>query len=209
MREIDLSVLIVSWNVESLVVACLASVFKAARDLTVEVIVVDNNSADNTVAQVREKFPQVNVIANSHNAGFSCATNQALRISKGRHILLLNPDTEVTEDSLTRMISFVESNENIGLLGPMLRTPAGEIQEYCARSFPTPLNLFWYYSFVVSILNFNIQFYLNIDSTHFIKLQNLQSKNFFFVKSVHLSDHEIRFLMFSCHDQNNVMKCCI
>src|SRR5207249_3352554 len=128
-----------------------ASVFKAARDLTVEVIVVDNNSADNTVAQVREKFPQVNLIANPHNAGFSAATNQALRISQGRYILLLNPDTEVTDESLASMIGFLDQHENVGLLGPMLKTPTGEIQEYCARSFPTPLNLFWYYSFVGQI----------------------------------------------------------
>jgi GT2 family glycosyltransferase len=151
MSEVDLSVIIVSWNVERLVVACLESIARAAKQFTVEVIVVDNNSADDTVTQVRSKFPQVKLIANDHNAGFAAATNQALTLCQGQYILLLNPDTELTEDSLTQMVSALEANHDIGLLGPMLQTPEGEIQEYCARSFPTPLNLFWYYSFIGQI----------------------------------------------------------
>lgn len=148
MGEVDLSVIIVSWNVASLVTACLESVFLAARALTIEVIVVDNNSTDNTVEQVQTRFPQVQLIINHYNVGFAAANNQALAISRGRYILLLNPDTIVVEDSLVRMVNYAETHSDVGLLGPMLETPNGQIQYYCARSFPTPIDWFWYYSFI-------------------------------------------------------------
>jgi GT2 family glycosyltransferase len=153
MSEVDLSVVVVSWNVSALVVACLESVLAAARDMTIEVIIVDNNSTDSTVEQVRARFPQVRLIANRHNAGFAAANNQALGICCGRNILLLNPDTIVLENSLTRMVTFADANSSVGLLGPRLQTPSGHIQEYCARSFPTPIDWFWYYSLVGQVFH--------------------------------------------------------
>src|SRR4051812_38640865 len=103
MTEIDLSVIIVSWNVADLVVGCLESVFTAATGLMVEVIVVDNDSVDSTVHLIRTRFPYVSVITNSYNAGFASATNQGLRICRGRYALLLNPDTIIKEDALRIM----------------------------------------------------------------------------------------------------------
>jgi GT2 family glycosyltransferase len=148
MSEIDLSVVIVSWNVADLVVACLESLFAAATGLMVEVIVVDNDSVDMTVHQIRTKFPNVTVITNNYNAGFAAATNQGLHMCRGRHALLLNPDTILKEDALRIMVNFADKNPHIGLLGPKVLLPSGEIQKACAGSLPKPLDWFWYYSLI-------------------------------------------------------------
>jgi GT2 family glycosyltransferase len=144
----DLSIVIVSWNVEKLILDCLRSIYETGKDLLIEVIVVDNDSTDATVEQVRQQFPQTHVIVNKYNAGFARANNQALALCRGRNILLLNPDTIVTEGALRKMMCFADSHPEVGLVGPRLQSPDGSIQYCGARSFPTPLGYFWYYSFI-------------------------------------------------------------
>ena len=95
----DLSVIIVSYNVRAFLEQCLVSVERAMNDMEVDVWVVDNRSVDGSVDMVRERFPWVRVIANEDNVGFSVANNQAIRACAGRHVLLLNPDTVVGEDT--------------------------------------------------------------------------------------------------------------
>ena len=94
----DLSVVIVSYNVRAFLEQCLVSVERASSGLDLEVWVVDNNSVDGSVEMVRSRFPKVHLVANRDNVGFSIANNQAIRQSKGDHVLLLNPDTVVRED---------------------------------------------------------------------------------------------------------------
>jgi O-antigen biosynthesis protein len=91
----QLSVIIVNYNVKYFLEHCLSAVFKAGRQINIEVFVVDNNSVDGSVSMVKEKFPQVQLLENKLNAGFSKANNQAIKLAKGEFILLLNPDTVV------------------------------------------------------------------------------------------------------------------
>src|SRR5690606_21232336 len=99
----DISVIIVNYTVEHFLVQALLSVRKAMKRVSGEVWVVDNQSVDGSVAMVRDKFPEVKLIANDFNPGFSVANNQAIKQSSGRYILLLNPDTVVEEDTFSKV----------------------------------------------------------------------------------------------------------
>lgn len=129
----DLSVIIVSWNVRDLLRACLASV---QRKREIEVIVVDNASADGSVGMVEAEFPWVRLVANADNRGFTAANNQGLTLSRGRYVLFLNPDTEVVGDALATMITYMDAHPEVGALGPQLRYADGSLQP-SRRRFPT------------------------------------------------------------------------
>ncbi len=144
---VDLSIVIVSWNVRALLRRCLQSVLAEAKpgpgdgvfqlgDWKVEILVVDNASADGSIEMVRSQFPHVHLIANGENRGFTAANNQGLSRARGRYLLLLNPDTEVVGDALATMIRYVEANAEIGALGAKLLYPDGSIQS-SRRRFPT------------------------------------------------------------------------
>ncbi len=109
-----LSVIIVNYNVEYFLEQCLNSVDVALKHVTGEVFVVDNNSIDGSVEMVKEKFPHVNLIANKDNTGFSVANNQAMKISKGEYVLLLNPDTLVEEDTFKKVVDFMDEHPDAG-----------------------------------------------------------------------------------------------
>ena len=100
-----LSIIIVNYNVEYFLHQCLKSIQSAKKNIELEVIVVDNNSVDNSVDMLK-KFPYVKLILNKINSGFSKANNQAIKIAKGEYILLLNPDTVVQEDTLIECVNF-------------------------------------------------------------------------------------------------------
>lgn len=134
---VDLSIVIVSWNTRELLRECLQSLYRHTTGITFEVFVVDNASSDESVATVREQFPDVNVIANDYNAGFSKANNQAIRVSKGRYVALLNPDTLLIEDVFSPLIRYADKHEKIGAIGPKLLNRDGiTIQNICARRLP-------------------------------------------------------------------------
>ena len=99
---LELSVIIVNYNVKHFLEQCLHSVFGALKNIKSEVFVVDNNSVDGSVALVKQKFPQVKLIINDTNTGFSVANNQAIKQASGKYVLLLNPDTVVQEDTFER-----------------------------------------------------------------------------------------------------------
>ena len=105
-----LSVVIVNYNVEHFLEQCLYSVRRAMKGVEGEVYVVDNNSVDGSLKMLSEKFPEVKVIANKVNVGFAKANNQAIRISSGEYVLLLNPDTVVEDDTFTKTIAFMDSH---------------------------------------------------------------------------------------------------
>ena len=139
----DLSVVIVNYNVRYFLEQCLHAVAKAAKQFETEVFVVDNNSVDGSCAMVREKFPWVKLIENKNNAGFSKANNQALRIAKGRYCLLLNPDTVIEEDTFKKCISFMDGNSMAGALGVKMIDGKGNFLPESKRALPTPVIAFY------------------------------------------------------------------
>jgi len=144
---VDLSIVIVSWNVRDLLRSCLQSIVAEAHsgpgggalcigDRTVEILVIDNASTDGSAEMVRRQFLQTHLIANKENRGFTAANNQGLGRSQGRFLLLLNPDTEIVGDALLTMLRYMEANPKVGALGPKLVKPDGSIQS-SRRRFPT------------------------------------------------------------------------
>jgi N-acetylglucosaminyl-diphospho-decaprenol L-rhamnosyltransferase len=168
---IDLSVVIVNWNVRALLSRCLQSIAGSSPFVTrrppagavqprpvlgvspapqthpepraskgglrtMEVIVVDNASTDGSVDMLRREFPWVETIASEENLGFIRGSNQGIRASRGRYVLLLNPDTEVVGEALYLMVDHMEEHPRVGALGPQLRYPDGSIQS-SRRRFPT------------------------------------------------------------------------
>lgn len=135
---LDLSIVVVNWNVRELLKQCLRSVLAAKRPsgLATEVIVIDNASSDGSVEMVRDEFPQVRLIANNENLGFTGGNNQGIVESQGRDVLLLNPDTEVLGDALAKMVYYMDAHPDVGALGPMLLNPDGSVQS-SRRGFPT------------------------------------------------------------------------
>ncbi len=135
---IDLSVIIVNYNVKEFLLNLLESIRKATERLNVEIIVVDNASEDGSPAAIKGKFPQVKLIENKKNLGFGKANNQALKIASGEFLLLINPDAIVREDTLTKMLRFFREHPECGLAGCKVLNPDGTLQLPCRRSFPTP-----------------------------------------------------------------------
>lgn len=141
-----LSIVIVSFNVEELLVKCLESIEKYSEGITKEVIVVDNDSADNTVLRIRKDFPKVTLIVNKKNLGFSKANNQALKKTKGDYLLVLNPDTELAADTLSKMIDFMQKNRNVAVSTCRVELADGSLDRDCRRHFPTPWRSFCHFT---------------------------------------------------------------
>jgi GT2 family glycosyltransferase len=133
-----LSIIIVNYNVEHFLEQCLLSVRKACEGLDAEVIVVDNASVDGSTSMVRERFPEVLLIANEDNRGFSRANNQGIKQSKGEYVLLLNPDTVVEEETFRTCISFMDQHQDCGGLGIRMLDGKGNFLPESKRGLPTP-----------------------------------------------------------------------
>jgi len=134
----DLSVIIVSYNVSSFLDQALITLADAIQELDTEVYIVDNASRDDSVCMVKKKYPWVNIIENSENLGFARANNKVLARVKGRYILLLNPDTVLRKDTLKTMVTFLDEHPEAGAAGPKLVLEDGSLDLACRRSFPTP-----------------------------------------------------------------------
>lgn len=139
----QLSVIIVSYNVSHYLLQCLDSVQRAIRGLEAEVWVVDNASTDDSVAATRRSFPQVHVIANTQNVGFARANNQAIRQSTGDYVLLLNPDTIVGEDALMSAIHFMDTHPQAGAMGTHMINRDGTFAFESRRGLPYPATAFY------------------------------------------------------------------
>ncbi|MBC7777314.1 MAG: glycosyltransferase, partial [Phycisphaerae bacterium] len=133
-----LSVVIVNYNVRHFLEQALGSVRRALQGIEGEVWVVDNNSADDSVRMVRERFPEVKLIGNTDNPGFAVANNQAIRQSTGEYVLLLNPDTLVEEDTFLKCLTFMDAHPDAGALGCKLLDGSGKFLPESKRGFPTP-----------------------------------------------------------------------
>jgi len=136
----EVSVIIVSYNTRELLRECIESILCEQGDgLGVEVIVVDNASADGSAAMVAERFPQVRLIANPDNRGFGAACNQGLEVAQGRYALILNADIRAQPGALQRLVEFMDAHPDAAICGGQLRYPDGRIQPSCARE----LTLWW------------------------------------------------------------------
>jgi O-antigen biosynthesis protein len=135
----QLSVIIVNYNVKYFLEQCLHSVIKACAGMQAQIIVADNNSTDGSRAYLEEKFTGVQFIWNSDNIGFARANNQALEKAKGEFVLFLNPDTLLAEDSIEKCMQFFKTNKAAGALGIRMVDGSGNFLKESKRAFPSPL----------------------------------------------------------------------
>jgi GT2 family glycosyltransferase len=138
----DLSIIIVNFNAEKLILRCLQAVYNTIGDAHCEVIVVDNASTDNSAAAVERDYPEVRLLRNTENVGFARANNQALQLARGRYFLLLNSDAFLHDGAIPRLIEYMDANPDIGASGCRLFYEDGALQGSCF-SFPTPLTELW------------------------------------------------------------------
>jgi len=136
LSEVDLSIVIVAWNVRDLVLDCLASIADAKLGLAYEVIVVDNGSADHTVEAVVRQFPDTRVVALPKNIGFGAGNNRGLEVMRGRHAVLLNSDTIVLRGGLEACVRFLDEHPDVGAVGPQLLNP-DRTKQNCIHNSPT------------------------------------------------------------------------
>ncbi|OGE91077.1 MAG: hypothetical protein A3A83_01020 [Candidatus Doudnabacteria bacterium RIFCSPLOWO2_01_FULL_48_57] len=136
----DLSVVIVSFNTKEKLRECLRSVFGSVTKYSFEVLVVDNNSRDGSAGAVAAEFPNMKLIRNSDNVGYSKANNQALRLAQGSFFLLLNSDVEVAPDSFDKMISYMDNEKAVGIVGCRVIKSDGSFDKAARRSFPDLAN---------------------------------------------------------------------
>ena len=135
----QLSIIIVNYNVKHFLEQCLCSVSKAIAAMQAEVLVIDNNSSDNSLEYLSSKFPSVIFIANKDNTGFAKACNQGLQQANGEYILFLNPDTIVPEDCFEKCVAFFKSHPDAGALGIKMIDGSGKFLKESKRSFPSPM----------------------------------------------------------------------
>ncbi|RYG42838.1 MAG: glycosyltransferase family 2 protein, partial [Chitinophagaceae bacterium] len=139
----DLSVIIVNYNVKYFLEQCLYSVRKALIPIQAEIIVVDNKSTDNSPEYLQPRFPEAIFISNETNVGFGQACNQGLKQASGKYILFLNPDTILPEDCLKKSIDFLAARPEAGALGIKMIDGSGNFLRESKRSFPSPLTSFY------------------------------------------------------------------
>lgn len=139
-RVMDVSVIIVNWNTRRILYDCLTSIYRETKACSFEIIVVDNNSTDHSVQMVKREFPQVILIENSKNLGFATANNQGIRIARGRYILLLNSDVVILDNTISKMISFADSNRGTGIAACRVSDPDRTLQSTCFM-FPSLFNM--------------------------------------------------------------------
>ncbi len=137
----DVSILVVAWNVRQLVYDCLKSVYDQTKGVDFEVIYVDNASKDDSVAMVRSTFPAVRIIENSENLGFIKANNQAIEVATGRYVLLLNSDTIVLDNAIAKTVRFADEHEDAAVVGCRILNADRSLQRDCFM-YPSAFNMF-------------------------------------------------------------------
>ncbi len=168
----QLSVVIVNYNVKYFLEQALHAVRKACIDIESEVFVVDNHSLDGSCDMVRNLFPEVNLIENKDNFGFAKANNQAIRLSRGKYILLLNPDTVIEEDCFKKVIKFMDQTPDAGAVGVKMIDGSGKFLPESKRGLPTPEVAFYKISGLAALFPKSKKFgkyhlgFLNQDQIH-------------------------------------------
>ncbi len=133
-----LSVIILNYNVQCFLEQCIISVQRSIKGIDAEIIVIDNNSSDESCAMMKTKFPEITLIENKKNVGFSTANNQAVAFAKGEYVCILNPDTAVAEDTFISTLRYADSIKNLGALGIYLMDGTGSFLPESKRNLPTP-----------------------------------------------------------------------
>lgn len=136
----DVSIIIVAWNVRQLVYDCLKSVYDETKGINFEVIYVDNASEDGSVEMVKKEFPDVRIIENQKNEGFIRANNQAIEISRGRYVLLLNSDTLVLDNAIAKTVKFADEHPEAAAVGCKVFYADRSLQRDCFM-YPSLLNM--------------------------------------------------------------------
>lgn len=169
----DLSIVILNYNVSKLLVNCLESIYKnKGKEDKWQIIVVDNASSDNSVAVVKSKYPQVELIANEKNLGFAAGNNVGVKKAKAQVVLFLNPDTIVVGDAIQKSYQYLISNPDIGALTCKVELASGKLDYSCHRGFPTPWNSLMYFTGLSKLFPSSSIFsgytatYLDISKTH-------------------------------------------
>jgi N-acetylglucosaminyl-diphospho-decaprenol L-rhamnosyltransferase len=139
-EERSLDVVIVSFRSAALLRSCLASLRLHPASAPVRIQVIDNASGDGTAEMLRREFPEVDLTVSQANAGFAAAANQAIAAGFAPYVLLLNPDTELADSVLDRLLAVMDEHPKVGICGPLLQQPSGAVDHAAARSFPTPLS---------------------------------------------------------------------
>jgi len=134
----QISIVIVSYNVRHFLSQCISSILNSICNVEFEIIVVDNNSKDNSCEFIKNNFPNVKLIENKDNLGFGKANNIGFSVSNGKYVLILNPDTIISPDTLQTMYEFMENNIDVGIAGCKVLNSDGSFQLACRRGFPTP-----------------------------------------------------------------------
>jgi GT2 family glycosyltransferase len=181
----ELSVVIVSFNVRDFLKQCLSSIKKASENIDCEIFVVDNNSSDDSIVMVEHEFPEVILIKNRVNSGFSVANNQAIKQAKGRFVLLLNPDTLVATDTFARCISFMDDHPDAGAMGVRMINGEGRFLPESKRALPTPKTAFFKtfgFSFLFPGSRYFNRYYLSHIDSFKVSVTDIISGAFMFIR---------------------------
>jgi GT2 family glycosyltransferase len=149
--KFDVSVIIVTWNSEDIIKQCLNAVINNSGNLSVELIIIDNNSTDNTFSIINQvNYRNIQTYLNPKNIGFTKAVNQAIKLSSGKNILLLNPDAVMKDGCIDALNTYLNENEDYAACAPLLLNENGTIQ-YSVRNFPTYLTMFFEFTLLAYI----------------------------------------------------------
>jgi len=143
--RIDVSVCIVSLNSIKQLEKCLGSLESGIKPFSYEVIVVDNFSKDGTQSIIKKKYKNVHLITNSRNKGYTSEINKAMRLGNGKYKLILNPDSKLMPRSIVKLVSFLKSNNDVGIVGPLVLNKDGSFQKSCRRGIARPFAVFSYF----------------------------------------------------------------
>jgi N-acetylglucosaminyl-diphospho-decaprenol L-rhamnosyltransferase len=140
LRPLDLSIIIVNWNSKEYLAKSIASIEAETKGINYEIVVIDSASFDGSEEMLRQNYPHVLFIQSKVNIGFARANNEAFKVSRGRNILFLNPDTDIEASAINVLFKHLESLQNVGIVGAKLLNSDRSVQESCIRAFPTILN---------------------------------------------------------------------
>jgi len=138
----DVSIIIVNWNTRQLLDDCLKSIKNSTANIQYEIIVIDNDSSDDSVQMIKQHYPQVHLIANNTNRGFAAANNQGMEVSKGRYVLLQNSDTVVHHDAIEKTVNYADEYADAAVVGCRVMNSPDQVEMTCFR-FPDLLSIFF------------------------------------------------------------------
>lgn len=155
MKNLKLSLVILSWNTKAVLRDCLRSVFRELKRLGAdsEVIVVDNHSTDGSVEMIRKEFPRTVLIVNGENRGFSAGNNQGIRAARGKAVMLLNSDTVTERKSIRQLVDYLFEHQEVGAVSPLLVLPNGERQTDYYMRFPSLWQVVFYHNRILRLVS--------------------------------------------------------